>query len=229
METKKFLPLTKEEIASRLKVARKDAGLSQAEVSATTGVKQQTLSQWELGAIPDALPEFTKVVLALSHTPDALLMESDASAAELAKQRESANPETIENLMRLTQIIVAHDNMAAKVPGGELPSKILLEQAENVNRWLNALPAPASEESSDLRRLEEAEEALLELVEHGSVLPAGSKAMRAVELAVTELNHQVEALKSSEPKVSAQKASDVSGQSKAGGKPTLRLLGGRKK
>ncbi len=119
------------EIATRLRSVRKEKGLRQNDVCESAQVNQKTLSQWELGDVPESIPVFGRIALALGLTPDSLLIGTPDETA-LAGARARLAPDLQDDMMAITRdLINLHAAALAQGPG-ESPITIYREFLDRV-------------------------------------------------------------------------------------------------
>ena len=128
---------TEKDIGMRLRAARKAANYSQVELAALIGSNQGTISNFEIGELPDGIVKFAAAALQTGETPDSLLLvEKDSPDARLSQSRTDAPEESIEALTDLTLSVVELDRIALKEGPvkelGPLPSRIFAEHLKGI-------------------------------------------------------------------------------------------------
>jgi transcriptional regulator with XRE-family HTH domain len=120
------------ELATRLRERRKAAGMNQGQLSAAAEMPQTTLSQWEQGDVPAAIPAFARVALALQETPNDLLLATPKEN-ELARERSGLPAEIADDMMALTRVMVSMHRKAEAQGPGVSPITLFRQHAESLN------------------------------------------------------------------------------------------------
>lgn len=126
----------KEEICSRLRTYRKQAGIAQ---DGIPGLTQQTISNWEKGDLPKQIIEFGRFALAINETPDTLLLVEERQK-NVAKARAAVPAESHDTLLEITMALVELDTAAlregSEKEAGPLPSRIFCDHLNGVKSLL---------------------------------------------------------------------------------------------